>query len=270
MSTTEAEAGRNSGDDARRYAEQRNSEEHDPAEIERTIDATRADVRATLAALERKLSVDRLIELTVGRLRDRGGEFATNLSDAATQNPIPLVLTTIGLGWLMLSTRRDSHGGPYEQPTASERDRATGLKNRVMGAGERVSEQVHGAVDSSREAFGDAAESMRQTASRAAQATRSQVRSAREGVEHAQERVQRMLDEQPLMLGALGLAAGALIGALLPNTETEHRLMGDAREKAVRKVARSSRTKYEAARENAAAYSGPATDEGREPTRRPH
>ena len=131
-----------------------------------------------------------------------------------------------------------------------------------MSAGDRVSEQVHGAAESSREAFGHAAESIRGTTSRAAEITRSQVESARDGVEHAQERMQRLLDEQPLMLGALGLVAGALIGALLPTTEAENRLVGDVRDKAVRKVARTSRKKYEAARENAETYSAPAREDG--------
>ena len=166
MSTVDTDARRNLDDEARRYAEQRAFDESDPAKIERNIDETRADVRETLAALEQRLSVDRLLELTVGRIRDRGGEFASNLSDAATQHPIPLVLTSIGLGWLMLMSRRN--GGSAVRPTGSMRDRAAGVRDRVMSAGDRVSEQVQGAVESSREAFDHAAESMRDTASRAA------------------------------------------------------------------------------------------------------
>ncbi len=272
MSKIETEAGRRPVDEAQRYAEQRNSEDNDPARIERNIDETRADVRATLAALERKLSVDRLMELTLGRVRDRGGEFASNLSDAAAQNPIPLVLTTIGLGWMMLATRRNGSSGSSGRSTASMPDRAARVKNKVMSAADRVGEQVHGTVESSREALGHAADSMRGTASRAAQITRSQMQTAREGVEHAQERMQTMLDEQPLLLGALGLAAGVLIGALLPRTEAEDRLLGDVRKKAVQTAARTSRTRYEAAQENAATYSAPAGTEGSgpEPPSRPH
>jgi hypothetical protein len=262
MSSTEMDAERNLDSAARRAAELRSSEETDPAKIERNIDETRADVRATLAALEQRLSVDRLVELTFGRIRDRGGEFASNLGDAATRHPIPVVLTAIGLGWLMLTSGRNGRSGANARPTTPLRDRAAGVKDRVMSAGDGVREQLHGAAESSREAFDHAAESIRGTASRAAEITRSQVDSARDGVELAHERMQRLLDEQPLMLGALGLVAGALIGALLPSTEAENRLVGDVRDKTVRKVARTSRTKYEAARENAQAYSAPAHEDG--------
>jgi hypothetical protein len=144
------------------------------------------------------------------------------------------------------------------------------MKTRAMGTGESVGEQMHGAVESSREALAQAANSVRDTANRAAQGTRSQVESARQGIEHAQERMQRMLDEQPLMLGALGLAAGALIGALLPSTETEDRLAGDIRKKAVRKVAQSTRAMYEAAAKNAAAPSERSGTEPQSPPPRPH
>jgi hypothetical protein len=77
-----------------------------------------------------------------------------------------------------------------------------------------------------------------------------------------------------LMLGALGLAAGAIIGALLPSTEAEDRWIGDVSDKAVRNVAHASRAKYEAAREQATAYSAPGSsggeqDSGSSPSR-PH
>ena len=77
------------------------------------------------------------------------------------------------------------------------------------------------------------------------------------------------MHEQPLLLGALGLAAGALIGALLPTTEAEDRLLGDARDKTVKSVARTSRTRHEAARDNAATYSAPKNLEAGATVERP-
>jgi hypothetical protein len=107
MSTTEMDRG-NFEDVARR--DLRDDDDREPQAIERDIDATRADMRATLEALERRFSFERLIDMTVGRIRERGGEFAGNLTDAATQNPMPLLLTSIGLGWMMLASRRGSRG----------------------------------------------------------------------------------------------------------------------------------------------------------------
>jgi hypothetical protein len=217
--------------------EQRDRDDKVPDYLERDIDATRADVRATLSALERRLSLDHLVEMTVGRIRERGGEFAGNLTDAATQNPVPVLLTSIGLGWMMLASRGNGGGS---RAAASARARAGEASDGISAAAERASEHVQEAFASSRDGLNHATESLRAGASRAASTTREQL-------EHARERADRLLHEQPLMLGALGLAAGAIMGALLPATEAEDRLIGDVRETAVKKFVRSTRNGHAAA-----------------------
>lgn len=54
--------------------------------------------------------------------------------------------------------------------------------------------------------------------------TRRKAHDARLGFEH-------MLEDNPVALGALGVAAGALLGASLPSTESEDRWMGEMRDR---------------------------------------
>jgi len=266
MSTSETNAGPEA--EARRHrAELRDDElaDREPHTIEREIDATRADMRATLEALERRFSFDRLVDLTLGRVRERGGEFAGNLTDAATRNPLPLLLTSVGLGWMMLTSRRGNQDGNWDSGSAGRRrtddlrERAGDLRDRAAHA----ADQVHGAMDSTRDTLRQAAESSRETFDRTAESLRSGAESLRSGAGRAVEvtreqaglardRVDRLLHEQPLMLGALGLAAGAIIGALLPATDHEDRLLGEMRHKAVSDVAQKGRALYETARDQAA------------------
>lgn len=270
MSQTETDLKRALDEDRSRYVDPRDFDDDEPRAIERRIDATRADMRATLEALERRLSMDRLIELTIGRVRDRGGQFAGNLTDAAAQNPVPLLLTSIGLGWMMLANRRGSRTS-YAAPAMA--DRASGMAETMRGAGERmhagiegVTERMRGAAESARESVEHSAESLASGAARAMDATRDSVAQAR-------ERMDSLLEEQPLMLGAIGLAAGAILGAWLPMTEHEDRLLGDVRERAVRRTAETSRRRYEAAREQAATPSAPHSErfhEAEQPPARPH
>jgi hypothetical protein len=279
MSTSESDLSRSSASDSSRLTGQHDFENREPEYLERDIDATRADLRATLSALERRFSVDRLVEMTVGRIRDRGGEFAGNLSDVAARNPIPLLLTSVGVAWMMMSGRDGIGIGHGSSRSSGIRDRASDAVDRVSSTAERVGDQVRNAFESSRETLSGAtdslrsgAESLHSSASRAASATREQV-------DHARERMDRLLHEQPLIIGALGLAAGAIIGALLPASETEQQLIGDVRDKAMRKVtetsrkvAETSRQRYEAARESAATYSAPTAGmaEDEERPSRPH
>lgn len=53
---------------------------------------------------------------------------------------------------------------------------------------------------------------------------RRKAQDARMGFDH-------MLDDNPVALGALGVAAGALLGAILPSTESEDRWMGEMRDR---------------------------------------
>ena len=72
--------------------------------------------------------------------------------------------------------------------------------------------------------------------------------SAREGVSGAGRRAADGLGEAPLIALAGGLAAGALIAALLPRTESETRLVRPT----ARRVKNSAKAAYQAARDTGA------------------
>jgi Protein of unknown function (DUF3618) len=60
-------------------------------EIEREVQQSRAEVEQTLDAIQARLSPGQLLDQAVDYLREgRGVEFARNLGDSITQNPIPL------------------------------------------------------------------------------------------------------------------------------------------------------------------------------------
>jgi hypothetical protein len=259
MSTSETDVNRNFETERRAYAAEA---EREPYAIERDIDATRADMRATLEALERRFSFDRLVDLTIGRIRERGGEFAGNLTNAAIDNPMPLLLTSIGIGWMMLASRGGSRSFAYD---STARDSTPGVRQRMAGA----ADTVRGAAEATSDTLRSGTDTLRTGATRVAAATR-------EHVDDARVRMERLLDEQPLMLGALGLAAGAIVGALLPASEQENRLLGEARASAVANVARTSRARREAAREQAreqeasSQTAAASSADGERPSSRPH
>ena len=83
----------------------------DPGDLEHDIDVTRAELRATLDALEERLSTEHLLDMTVGRVRQHGGEFASNLGNSMKQHPVPMLLTSVGIAWMMMNGRRDGDEG---------------------------------------------------------------------------------------------------------------------------------------------------------------
>ena len=65
----------------------------------------------------------------------------------------------------------------------------------------------------------------------AREGARHAARSLRERAHRTRAGAQEMFEDNPLAVGAIAVAAGALLGALLPETSREDALMGAARDR---------------------------------------
>jgi ElaB/YqjD/DUF883 family membrane-anchored ribosome-binding protein len=146
-----------------------------------------------------------------------------------------------------------------------------GVADAAHRAGEAASAAYHQAAD----AAGTAARQVSATVSEAVEHASDYADAAREQVRHlgqeAQQGVAWLVREQPLVLGALGLAVGAAVGALLPSTETEDRLMGETRDALADRARDVAQEGYEKAKhlaetqlERAQAAAGEAAGQARE------
>jgi hypothetical protein len=111
------------------------------------------------------------------------------------ENPIPVLLTAAGAVWL----------------TAAMASSGSSARSRASG----------GHVDEDMDSFGDFAEGHGY-----AQRSRA-VQLPRQAGAH----LANLVREQPVALGAIALAVGALLGAALPNTDYENRLFGESRKR---------------------------------------
>ena len=76
-----------------------------PDELERDIARTRAAIDRTLTILQDKVSPAAVVDRALRSTREGGAEFASSVGRTARDNPVPLALLGISLGWLMLSNR---------------------------------------------------------------------------------------------------------------------------------------------------------------------
>lgn len=181
----------------------------DPAELEREIDQQRLRVEQLVEALETRLSPSDLVDRMVGMGKDGGREFVTNLSHTVRANPMPTLLTAAGMLWLYSQkdrpVERDLQSSASDGDDHSLRDSVSdkwdATKERAGSAKDFTNRKLHGAGDS----------------------------------------FQHMLEENPLALGAIGVAVGALLGGLLPSTDAEDRWMGDMRERVGQGVRQEAR-----------------------------
>lgn len=229
-------------------------ESKDPAAIERDIDRTRASLGRTVDALERRLSPGELVDQALGMAREHGGEFATNLGRSVRNNPMPVILTGVGLAWMMASSnepRASGYSASYEDwtsPNASDSDSGGGTKERLK-SGVSSAKSAVGAV-------GDSASRAKDTVRQSVGSLGGKASEAGERIRMQGQRVrygfESLMEDQPLLVGAIGLAVGAALGAALPRTESEDRLLGETSDSTMRSVKDKAAQAYEEVRDTAA------------------
>ena len=230
------------------------------AEIEREVDRERERVSDTIEALQSKVSMQNVVDQVASAVSEHGGEVSRNIGRALRDNPLPAILTGVGLAWLMASSGsrpsrqhedwedrypttppRDygSAGSARdEEPTypgygsselggtvASERE-GLSLRERANEWGEGVSEAASGVYEAAKGALGETGNALsgaRHSAYRAG--GRAQRWSGRQA-DDVQDRLQTGLEQHPLALGGIAFAIGAALGAVLPRTRAEDELVG--------------------------------------------
>lgn len=237
-----------------------------PEEIERDIARTRNEMDETLTAIQRRLSPEMLIDEAVSYIRHGGAaEFMDNLNESVKRNPVPVTLVGIGLAWLMLSGREGQYS-PHRASQSHLGERLSGVKERVSGIASAGRERLAHARERGgergahlRERISGTGSQLRERASHVAENTRYGAVRARSGFE-------TLMREQPLLLGALGVALGAAVGSLLPPTRKEDELMGEARDRLRDQAKERASQQLDKGKRIAEAASEAAKDEARRQT----
>jgi hypothetical protein len=82
-------------------------------QLEREAEETRWQLSGTLDELRGRLTPGRVLDQLLEYAREgAAAEFLGNLRREVRENPMPLVLIGIGIGWLMLASRRTSRAPP--------------------------------------------------------------------------------------------------------------------------------------------------------------
>lgn len=130
---------------------------------------------------------------------------------------------------------------------------ADSAKAKAHSAADAVSSRAHSAADTVSTKAHQTTEAAKAKAQYAATA-------AREKARHAGESMSRMLEEHPLAVGLAAVAAGALLGSLLPPTRKENELMGEKRDELARRAKEMARTGMQEAKATAQEVAAAAAD----------
>jgi len=159
-----------------------------------------------------------------------GGDFVSNLGAAVRSNPLPAALIGMGLVWLFSGGRSSVKAG-----FGGAVDGLANIGSHASETARTLGQSIGDTVTSASEVLGDSGTAVAQKASDVASSLRQSVSSAAvrfaidgQFLTTAHANIAHLIQRQPLMLGAIGLAIGAGVAASLRPTAAEVDLVGDA------------------------------------------
>ena len=219
--------------------------EQSTSELERDAERVRAQIADTAEHLKDKMSPGQLMDEVVNYFKDGdSSQLVNNLKNQVRDNPLALALVGSGLAWLMMGSGTSGTTGlPSRNPLAGD-----GSNRRPMAASNTygslpgspssasddsgVGEAAAALGDKVANAAGSVADAATHTLHDIQDAAADSLGQATHGGSMAADRAKSTfldaLDREPLVLGALGVAVGAAIGAMLPPTRIEKDYLGDA------------------------------------------
>jgi ElaB/YqjD/DUF883 family membrane-anchored ribosome-binding protein len=226
-------------------------------QLELKAEQDRAAVAGTLEELNKRLTPGELVDQVLGYIKGGGGEFLNNLGKQVTDNPMPVTLMGAGLAWFLFAKNAGVNGngampsrgmyypgsGPSNAKGAAEyaKDAASGIGDTASSAVHKVGDMASSAADGVGDAVGDAIGAAKDAANSAADSAASAYRNAADTLSMAKDTAMQaeqtamtaarnavaFCQDQPLILVGVGLALGAAIGAALPGTKFEDKLLGE-------------------------------------------
>ena len=118
------------------------SEHRTPAEIERDIEINRRNLTSNIEGLQEKISVNGIFQQISDQLRTNSGEIGRSFYNQVRANPLPVVLTGVGLIWMMASdsssARKASDVSSRNRDRSRDFDDDTSVGFRPVGDDQRV------------------------------------------------------------------------------------------------------------------------------------
>ncbi len=223
------------------------SGEQSPEQIESEIQRTRERMSSNLDELGGRLSPDSLKQQAKEAISEKAQEMVAGVGAEARQtgvwmanliaeNPLPVAAVGLGAIWAFSLRRGRSAVSGHQMRrfayTGPERRDA----NALPGLGRRLADRASSVRQSVSERVSDVGERAGELKGRVQERVSElgiTARDAQGGVEH-------MMNDNPLVVVAGAAMIGIALGLMIPETETERRVMGDQRDEIVDRVQRTA------------------------------
>ena len=245
-------------------------------EIREDIEETREEMSETVNAIQERLRPGNIAANAAENVKQVAREKARDVAESepvqyVRANPIPTAMVGIGiagLAWLAMAGRERSSYRSRSRWDSSDRSRrrysaeVDVYEGRAGGYSGLEAAEVPGTWYGADRAYGAYGSETRGIADSGRDLTtgRGDVRWGSSALQRSgmsrvtrgtQENLRRTWNENPLLVGAACAVIGAVAGLAIPETEREHRLMGETRDNLVETVQDTVRDKVEKVQEAA-------------------
>jgi hypothetical protein len=185
----------------------------------------------------------------MGRAGETLKDTGYSIASTVRQNPIACTLIGLGLGMYVVNRIRNADGGTIRtRRYGSGLETGTG-RELYAGMGREYSGSRTGEYAGASRQYGSSKRGMfsqmKNTAGDVVQGAGEKVsdlsHQAMEGARWAGSGLQRLMEENPLAVGAAAIAVGAAVGLVLPSTQVEHEYMGEASSNLMDKAQQAAR-----------------------------
>ena len=242
-------------------------------DIRENIEQTRANMGGTIDAIQERLSPERLTQqakdavhdATIGKvsqtmndMTDSAREGGYTLLDTIRQNPVPAALAGIGVGWLIMKARENAEqrsmnrswnndrswnrSGYYDRYGRYQGGAYYGGSNQMgqQGSGQSLTDKAQDKMgqmtDTAQDKMGQVADKAQDVGGQIQDQAQQMANQAQYQAYRAKGWFERTMDDNPLAIGLVAVAAGALAGMAVPETDQERQWMGPARDQLVEKA----------------------------------
>lgn len=254
-------------------------------ELRNEIRRTQEEIRETVDSIHFRLSPEYLKYRARQQAKASARRVQGGLMGRIREHPIPAAMVGMGLMMLMRGSKKVDYeiefAPDYElgygeldvDESAAER-----LRHSAVSAKQRASRKAGQAKDRVVESAEHAKDRVSEMASTGAEKTRETMHRARMEASDLGQRAMRRsrqaqlgfwetFESNPLVIGAAGLALGALLGAAIPESDKETELFGPTHDRIADKAREMAREKTEQIKHVAEAAVGGARGAAREKAR---
>jgi ElaB/YqjD/DUF883 family membrane-anchored ribosome-binding protein len=239
-------------------------------ELQAEIADTREELSETIEAIQERLRPGSIVSNATDTVKEKARQRVQSLTDNAGErasgmmrqsrrtandvvenvkhNPVPALMIGAGVAWLLMDRSRHEDGRRWETRQRgwstgrrSYGEYGTGYETNYVEAGTGLDLDTD--IDESDADYSDIdyrrgyASRQRGLASNVSERASSMMHDAGDRLQRTTRSttngLQRLMRENPLLVGAAAVLVGAAVGAALPETERENQLMGETRDTVV-------------------------------------